>query len=198
MGIFSSDEDIHLENADLECEPQNEYVTEKNVNKLDNIIDPGEKIHYLAVESGGNIEIKGRNIENEQKIATKGYIRTAATNKRVVSKIPYLTKSEEISLRYDKISSVGFKSGIVQKKLVVETSSQTYLIGIGGIAEDACKDMLKFIRKKSSDTVVDKNSSESKEVDPLEQIQRLKDLNNSGAISDEEFKQKKTELLDKL
>lgn len=199
MGLFSNDEEIVLENADLDVEPQNEYVSKETVEKIDDILDAGEKVYYLAKEAGGAVEVKKGSEDSEQKVASKGQIRAAATDRRVVVKIPKLLGDEEISLPYDKISSIGMRSGVVQTKLVIETSSQTYLIGIGSLAEDACKNMQKFIRNMAADnSKTNRDQSPDSSNDPLEQIEKLEQLNESGAISDDEFEQKKEELLNKL
>lgn len=198
MGIFDSNDEVYLENANIDCEPQNEYVTEENVAKIDDVLDPGENVHYLAAEAGGGIEIKGREVEGEQKAGTMGHIRTAATNKRVVSKVPQFFKSEEISIPYETISSVGIRSGMVQTKFTIETNSQTYSIGIGQLADDACSSMVGFVRKMSSEAVESPSKENHSESGPLEQIERLQELNKRGAITDDEFEEKKKDLLENL
>jgi hypothetical protein len=58
MGLFSrDDDDVVLENADLDCEPQGPSVTESAVEKIDEHLSPGEKVHYLS--TGARFSING-------------------------------------------------------------------------------------------------------------------------------------------
>jgi len=61
MGLFDrkSEDDIILENANLDCVPQNEFVSKKQVEKIDQYLDPGEEVHFLAKDAGGQLKIDG-------------------------------------------------------------------------------------------------------------------------------------------
>lgn len=191
MGIFDTNDDTPLENADLDCKPRNEFANKEEVKEIDKYLDPGEKVHFLARSAGERFEIDGEVVDD---ISAQ---RTAATEKRVVikkKKNPFGYESQ--SIRYENISSVDLSSGLVKTKLRIETSSKVYGIGVGKIAEDAAEEMCEFIRGKMSQS----NQSDSMDTseDALSNLERLRDLKEDGVISEEEFEEKKSDLLDQI
>lgn len=197
MGLFGSDGSV--ENANLDCEPQGEYVTEKRVAKLDGILDEGENVHYLT--KGSKVTVKGEGSgfggDTETKAGTKGKVRAAFTDKRIAIKIPQLTGSDEQTIPYDTITSVDLDTGLVTKEIKLQTEGYSYEIKVEEPGKDECRDVTKFVREKRSSAGEDAVVKES-EPDPTEQLQRLKELNDDGVISDEEFEEKKAELMDKI
>ena len=194
MGLFGGDEEIRLENADIDCEPQNDFVSKKTVNKIDSHLKPGEKVHYLAKDAGGGLEINDR----DKVVGTKGYIRTVATDGRVLITVPNILNTETHVIPYENIASVSHSSGVVRNRLMIESSSKTYGVDIGNLADDACEDMTRFVRSKSNESKQGEHSSEKESSDPLEKIEQLKEMNDNRIISDEEFENKKKELLDDI
>jgi hypothetical protein len=201
MGLFDTqdDEDIILENADLECEPQNEYVSKTEAKNLDKYLEPGEKVHFLARDAGGQLKIDGEKRDNITKVLT------AATDKRVIFKSGKVIGGSQTSIGYDDISSVELSFGMVQKRINLETDSKVFGIGIGQIGKDEVQDMAQFIREKmresneTGDTKTEKaaGSSESEE-DPLDKLERLGELRDDGVITEEDFQEKKESLLDQI
>ncbi|MDB9250059.1 PH domain-containing protein [Halorubrum ezzemoulense] len=201
MGLFDiqDDEDIILENADLDCEPQNEYVSKTEVKKLDEYLDPGEKVYFLARDRGGQLKIDG-DIQSE---ATG--ILTAATEQRVIFKTGKIVGSSQTSIDYKNISSVEVSFGMLAKRINLETDSQVFGIGVGQLGKDEVQDMAQFIREKmresngSDDSTTEQTvgSSENEE-DPLDKLERLGELRDDGVITEEEFQEKKQSLLDQI
>ena len=193
MGIFDTNDDGPLENADIDCEPKNEFANKKQVKKIDEYLDPGEKVHFLAKSAGEMFEIDNEAVDD---VLAQ---RTAATDKRIVikkKKNPFGFESQ--SIRYENISSVDLSSGLIKTKLRVETSSKVYGIGVGEIAEDAAEDMCEFIRSKMSQANQSDSANRSVSEDPLDKLERLRDLKEDGVVSEEEFEEKKSELLDQI
>lgn len=183
----------YLENANLDCEPQNEFANKKEVKKIDKYLDPGENVHFLARSAGERFEIDGEKVDD---VLAQ---RTAATDKRVVikkKKNPFGYESQ--SIRYENISSVDLSSGLVKTKLRIETSSKVYGIGVGKLSDDAAEAMADFIRTKMSQAHNSKATRQSSEEDPIDKLERLRDLKEDGIISETEFNEKKTELLDQI
>jgi len=207
-----------LDNADLDCTPQNELATRENVSKIDELMEVGEQVHFLAKDATGGIEI----ITGGRKETTDGGGRktvwTAVTDRRVVSSIPssLIGGSDEISIPYTSVTNVDLEDmgtdiadsdGIVemmesyiQKRLVIQTNSRTYRIDVGTMSEESCRRMADFIRKKSTEQTrrLEKQEQGHSSGNPLDQIERLKQLNDQGAITDEEFEEKKSKLLDQI
>lgn len=192
MGLFT-DDDSPLENADLDCEPQNDFANKKEVKNIDEYLDPGEKVHFLARSAGERFEIDGDVVDD---VLAQ---RTAATDKRIVikkKKNPFGYESQ--SIRYENISSVDLSSGLVKTKLRIETSSKIYGIGVGQLSDDAAEAMTDFIRTKMSQANEPSSAKQNSEDDPLDKLERLRDLKEDGVISEAEFDEKKAELLDQI
>ncbi|MFU1782945.1 PH domain-containing protein [Haloarcula japonica] len=198
MGLFDSEseEDIILENADLDCEPQNAYVSKKQVKKADEYLEPGEKVHFFATDAGGQLKIDG---EKEDKVMN---VWTAVTDRRVLFKTGKMIGGSQTSIDYRDISSVEVSFGMVQKRLNLETDSKVFGIGVGQIEKDEVQDMARFIREKMREDHQRGNAPTTGEIesedDPLDKLERLGDLRDDGVITQEEFENKKQSLLDQI
>lgn len=189
----TSHDNTYLENADLNCSPQNEFVSAEEVKKIDEYLFPGEKIHYLF--TGGTLDIDG-----ETESASNGHI--AFTSKRIliVFVSPILKNTLEQSIEYETISGINIKQGTITKaKLTIMTSSKKYETHLDqaskNIGDPAVgRDAIQFARNKT----VSNDDKEEGSNDILEKIESLKSLRDSGAISEKEFSTKKSELLERL
>lgn len=198
MGLLGgNDGPVHLENADIDCEPHNDYVSKKTVKKIDDVIEPGEKVYMLAKEGGESVSIMKPGSGTEQKTGTSGHIRTAATDKRIVVKVPQILGNDEISIPYESISTIDLKTGMIQTKMSVQTDSSSYEIGIGSHDKAECREFVSFIRNKVKNNNSANNHTQNN-TDSLDKIKQLKEMVDDGIISQEEFEQKKQELLGDL
>jgi len=161
------------------------------VAKIDGHLSPGEKVHYMS--SGTRFSING-----DEKSTIK--LRLALTDQRILLKRKQKLIGNELqTFNYEHISSVNLRKGMVFKKIAIEMQSATYGIGVTDSHDsDESQEMVKFIRKKSRSSRKRQAGSDGGEQDPLEKIDKLKQLNEKGAISDEEFEQKKEDLLDQI
>ena len=191
-------ESAYLENADINCKPQNEYVSEETVSKIDDILDAGEKVHFLAKGNGNEVKIGSSRIRKKRKMATKGHVRTAATDRRVVCKLPNLIQDEDISVPYHNIRDIDYKSGLMNSYLIIHTDTKTYKFDVGNLHKDKVKDMAKFVQNKTTEAQYSTNYQSKSSEDPLDKLERLQDLKNEGVISEEEFAEKKESLLDQI
>jgi hypothetical protein len=198
MGLFdrTREEDVILENANLNCEPQNEYVSKKRVKEIDELLDPGESVHFLATDAGGQLKIDGepQNIIN---------LTTVVTDRRVLFKHGKMIGSKQTSIDYKDISSVEVSFGVVQKRLNIETDSKVFGIGVGQLDKDEVQDMAKFVREKARETSLPEiersnEKSPTDEEDALDKLERLGELHDNGVITEEEFQEKKQSLLDQI
>ena len=192
-------EDILLENADLDCEPQNEYVSKTEVKKLDEYLEPGEKIHFLGRDAGGQLKING-----EKQDGITGVL-SAATDRRVIFKGGKVIGGSQTSIDYRDISSVEVSFGMVQKRINLETDSKVFGIGVGQLGKDEVQNMAQFIREQMREpnrVEVSKNTQISDgtdgDDDPLDKLERLGELRDNGVITEEEFQEKKQSLLDQI
>lgn len=188
-----------VENADINCEPQNEYVSEKTVSKVDDVLEKGEKVHFLAKGKGKGVKVRSSRIRKKRIVATKGFVRTAATDRRVVCKIPNLLFDEDVSIPYHNMTDIDFKSGFVGSSfLIIHTDTKTYRIDIRQLHKDEGKRMTQFIQEKISEVQYPTTSQSKSSEDPFDRLERLQDLKNDGVISEEEFAEKKESLLDQI
>ena len=191
MGLFDNqDNNIYLENADLDCEPQSEIVDKSSVQPVDDYLDPGEKVHYLFTGNKG-LEING------EKEMDRGPTRTVITDRRIFIKAKTgIIGTEYQSIRFDTISGVSLKRGMVMASLIIISSTVKYkvrLMEASGPQAEIGNKAVEFIRKKIENTEGVKTSD-----DPLDKLERLEELKNSGTISEEEFMNKKSELMDQI
>lgn len=195
MGLFdtSEDEDIVLENVDLDCEPQNDFVSEKEVEPLDERLEPGEKVHYLS--KGGNIKLNG---ELKDGVTS---IRVAITDRRVLIKQAKMMATDWASFAYRDISSVEENFGLVNKRLNLETSSKTYGVAVMSMDKDVVKDAARFIReqmRQANEPAESVTSDNSNDEDPLDKLERLGELREKGVVTEAEFEEKKASLMDQI
>lgn len=200
MGLFSSDDTDVTDHTD--AEPQGEYITEKRLRKIDSALEDGESVHYMT--AGSTIDAEGDGAgqslfgdDRSRKSGTTGFVRTAFTDDRVVIKIPQVTGNDRRIVPYNNITSVDVDTGLVKKRISLQTKGHTYHIEVDKPGKDECREICSFVREKMREQQESTQQGTS-EPDPTEQLARLKDLHDSGALSDEEFEEKKQALLDKI
>ena len=206
-GIWTSelDEAATAEEA-LDADPQGSYVTEERFEKVKGILDPGEKVHFIT--RGSTVDVEGSGAgeslwgdDRSRKTGTRGWVRAIITDKRVAIKIPQVLGTDHRSVPYSSLTSTDLDTGLINKRLTLQTAGQTYHIEAQDPNKEEVRRAIRFIRqqveKANQPDVVQQQPTES-EPDPLEQIEKLKDLHDAGAISDAEFQEKKQDLLDKV
>lgn len=181
-----------------------DYVTEKRIAKVDSILDGDETVHYLT--RGSTVDVEGSSAGNSlfgddrsRKSGTRGYVRAAITDRRVAVKIPQWLGTDERTVPYDSITSVDLDTGLVNKRVSLQTPGQTYHIEAHEPGKEECREAVRFIREKISESKEpDVVKQESSDPDPTEQLKNIKELHEQGVLTDEEFEEKKQELLDKI
>lgn len=185
-------------------EPCGSYVTPARLKKVVDILDNDEVVHFLT--RGSTVDVEGSGAggslfgdDRSRKSGTKGYVRAVVTDRRVAVKVPQFLGNDERSVPYSNITSVDMDTGLVNKRLTLQTPGQTYHIEAHEPGKDELREVTRFIRGKISEAnqpnIV---QTESSEPDPLEQLEKLKMLHDQGVVNDDEFAEKKSELLDKI
>lgn len=181
-----------------------DYVTPERVEKVADVLDEDETVHYLT--RGSTVDVEGSSAgaslfgdDRSRKTGTKGYVRAAITDRRVVVKVPQWLGSDERSVPYQNITSVDLDTGLVNKRLSLQTPGQTYHIEAHDPGKDEIRDAVRFVRNEitasQEDRVVVEDAGEP---DPTEQLQNLTQLHEDGVLTDAEFEEKKAELLDRI
>lgn len=201
MGIFGTPP---ADEEHLICSPQGEYVTAKRVGKVADVLNPGERVHYLTV--GGVVDIEGDGKSShlasgtERKGGIAGFTRTVFTDSRIIVKAPQFTGNDEIVIPYDSIIGISVHTrGLgFANKISLRTSGPTYHIQVTWPkSSDESNAIGDYVERKISD-LNERETAVQEEPDAISQIKRLKSLNDEGIISDEEFGLKKKDLLDKI
>lgn len=199
MGLFSSD-DVDVSDH-VGADPEGQHVTQKRVRKVDSVLEDQESVHYMT--AGSTVDAEGSGAgeslfgdDRSRKSGTTGYVRTAFTHDRVVIKIPQVTGNDQRIVPYNSITSVDVDTGLVKKRISLQTKSQTYHIEVDKPGKDECRDIASFVREKIRQT--QEGATGGAEPDPTEQLGRIKELHEDGVLTDEEFENKKQALLDKI
>lgn len=185
-------------------EPYGNYVTVERLKKVVDILDNDEIVHYLT--RGSTVDVEGSGAggslfgdDRSRKSGTKGYVRAVITDRRVAVKVPQFLGNDERSVPYSNITSVDLDTGLVNKRLTLQTPGQTYHIEAQEPGKDELRDITRFIRDKiSEENQPDVVQADNSEADPLDQLSKLKDLHDQGVVSDQEFEDKKSNLMDKI
>jgi hypothetical protein len=189
----------------IASEPIGNYVTEERFYKINDILDPDEVVHYIT--SGKTIDVEGSGAgssafgnDRSRKNSLTGRVRAVVTDKRVAVKIPQMTGDDERSIPYDSITSVDLDTGLVNKRITLQTAGQTYHIEVQEPGKEEVRETVRFIRerRKESNQPNVVTTEDSSEPDPLEQLEKLRELHEKGAVSDDEFEEKKSDLLGKI
>lgn len=169
-------------------------VTMERLEPVTEYLDDDEEVHYLLKGSG--IDVSGAGTDNERFSFTAN-ARTAITNKRILTVVPKkITGTDTRTILYESTAGVDLDKGPVNKYVNIEANTRTYRINFTPEDEDTIRDAIRFIRDKQSE-VRGRDTSGSEE-DPLSQLSELEELQESGTITEEEFEEKKQELLNRL
>jgi hypothetical protein len=195
----TSDEKSNQDTRRYIAEKHGTFVTEKQVGKMQDVLDDDEQVHYLT--SGSTVDVEGSSAgeslfgdDRSRKSGTKGWVRTGITDKRVVVKVPQWLGDDERSIPYQNITSVDLDTGLAFKRLTLQTPGQTYHIEATEPDKDEIREAMKFIRNKMTESTEEKVVVQSNdEPDPTEQLQNLKELYNDGVLTDEEFEEKSSQ-----
>lgn len=172
-------------------------------------LDDGEQPHHLL--RGESLEETAADSASAGRLFPRvnDTVSVAATGRRVLIVVPQSATTETRTVAYDEITDVGVDTERFPE-LHIETPSQSVVINISG--NESPDPLVSYIdEQRTDDTVPVQDEPESddgsvdvagtpsdSEADPLEQIERLASLNEQGIITEEEFRQKKQQLLDQL
>ena len=85
---------------------------------MEDLLNENERVQFMT--AGSTIDVEGAGSgqslfgnDRSRKTGTLGYVRTAFTDDRIITKIPQWTGSDQRNLTYDKILAVDLDTGIV-------------------------------------------------------------------------------------
>lgn len=158
-------------------------------------LDDDEELKYVI--EGNSVEIEG-GVDKETTSSSIGTrMKTVITDERVLLIIPQKIKGTDTkTIMYDDVVGVDLASGYILRKLRIQTPARTYDIDIHH--EEVAEEAIDYIRQKKQEAGGKSKEVSAPEPDPTEQLQNLRELHESGAISAEEFEEKKDSLMEKI
>lgn len=148
MAFFGSSESDPLEYA-----PRGEYVTADRVAKIADRLRDGERVQYLTrgttidtQRGGNNSSLFGD--DRSRKTGTRGWVRAAFTDDRVVVKIPQLLGTDDRSIPYSSITAIDLDTGLVKKRITIQTPAATYHIEVDEPGKSEVRDAVDFARQQ--------------------------------------------------
>lgn len=197
MGLFGSDD------AGLDYEPHGEYVTAKRVGKIEDVLDDGERVLYLT--RGSTVDVEGSSAgsslfgdDRSRKSGTRGWVRAAFTDDRVVIKVPQVLGSDERVVPYHNIVSADLDTGLVNKRVSLHTAGPTYHIEVHDPGKDECRDIITFVREQAEAAQGGGATADVETESPAERLREIESLHDDGLLSEEEYEEKREQLIGEL
>ncbi|MFB6186841.1 MAG: SHOCT domain-containing protein, partial [Halobacteriaceae archaeon] len=118
---------------------------------------------------------------------------TVITEQRVLIIANHLRGYDEHTIPYDSITAINLNSGIFSKRLTLQTRGATYHLSVTNSDDDEVQDAVEWLRERRR-----QGDSHDSTDDPLDRLEKLKNLYDNGAITEDEFEEKKASLLDEI
>jgi len=178
-------------------------------------IDSDELPHYILRNLSKGLSINEHGDENEYKPYGGHGSFAAVTNKRILIVVPCESRDRSWSINYSSIKNVNVDEGYVKNKIsIIEGETEyDFYFSPNDLASDEIIDLKEFINKrmeqgmpntrdrseKRSDSSTSKPiNNNANESDFVSEIKKLRELKQSGIISEEEFENKKSDILDRI
>lgn len=169
-------------------------IEKKDVNAIKHHLDSNEQPHHVV--KGVSISIEGGHSQ-DRKGSLTGTVRTAITDRRVLTVIPQKIMGEDTkSVPYEDIGGVDLNKGLVNKYLKFQSYGRTYKIHTNDI--ETGKKSRDYIRQRKREINEENQPSDKSRIDPTEQLKNLKELYKEDMLTEDEFEEKKSDLLDKI
>lgn len=133
----------------------------------------------------------------KRKVASHGSdLITIVTDRRVLIVLPRRDDVETLTVQFSKVTDVDMESAPGGNcRLRVFNDEKTYLIDSSRSDSDEVEATQAFGTDRARQV---ESASEGNSNDVMDTLERLADLHERGALSDEEYQRKKNELLDRL
>lgn len=166
---------------------------------LFHLLGPDEQPEFLL--RGNILDVVDRNApetddrRRSRKVADRGTdLLTLVTDERLLVLVPREAEAERVTVPLSAVTHVDTESAPgVSRRLRVRTDDTAYYVDASGSDGDDAAAVAAFVADRQHR---DGGGADADGV--LDTIERLADLRDRGALTDEEFERKKTELLDRL
>ncbi|TKX74674.1 hypothetical protein EXE46_08030 [Halorubrum sp. GN11_10-6_MGM] len=161
------------------------------------LLDENEQPHYFL--RGSSIDVEGdgaggESITGWDRDRRIGSAFTVLTEQRVLVIADHFRGYDQHTIPYGSITSINLNTGLVSTRLTLQTRGATYHLSVTTSDDDEVEQAVEYLRERRREE--DKPGVDSD--DPLDRLEKLKSLHNDGVLTDEEFEDKKAELLDDI
>ena len=176
--------------------PTNLFIELDNKTVPYDLLDDGEQPHYFL--RGSSIDVEGdgaggESITGWDRDRRIGNAFTIITEQRVLVIANHLRGYDQHTIPYDSISAVNLNSGLVSTRLSLQTRGATYHLSVTSSDDDEVEDAVEWLRGRRRQG--EKTTSAD---DPLDRLEKLKDLHDNGVLTEKEFEEKKASLLSQI
>lgn len=171
-------DEIKKQIQNLQISNVSNYLGRKEINELPKILAESEIVDNIAQGTYNN----GQGI-------------LVSTNRRLIfidKGLLYGLKVEDFPL--DKITTIQYETGLLLGEIKIHTSGN--IAKIDNVEKATARNFSEFVRNKLSEPK--ETISQNTQPNVLDQLEKLAKLKDNGILSDEEFKEQKKKLLEKL
>lgn len=158
----------------------------------------GNPIYGVKVEGGTSIDDQSAGLTSPLKTAAIRGIWTVLTDQRALILVVKTGGTNTHSVPYDSIVGVDRQEKVTGFPLILQTHGRTYYADISKEDAKVWENSVEFLEEQISKSQNHTEKSTGEEIPAIEQLERLKKLYDDGALTDEEFEKKKSDLLDKM
>jgi hypothetical protein len=160
------------------------------------LLDEGEQPHYFLWGSSIDVEgdgAGGESITGWDRDRRIGSAYTVITEQRVLVIASHLRGYDEHTIPYDSITSVNLNTGMISTRLTLQTRGATYHLSVSSSDDEEVQEAVEYLRERRL-----RGDESSANDGPLDRLEKLKSLYDDGAITEVEFENKKSDLLDDI
>lgn len=189
----STDTTDTSESASSDESVKGESLNQKRIDLMADYLEEAEEPFFIL--KGKSLKIKSGDDE-EQKSGKRTL--TALTDERVICVVfQRLSGNDTRSVEYESIDGVDVEKGMVVKRMNIKSGSYIYRPQVLE-DDDEINAAMKFIREKKKEARAATGSETANTRSPTEKLKEVKELYDSGVLTEEEFTQKKQELIEQI
>jgi hypothetical protein len=145
-----------------------------------------EKPQYLL--SGFDLDIDGNDEGSQSKLFV-------TDNKIVMMALSITGKKSQYTVFFTDIIGLSVQRR-ARSNIRIQTAGHSYKISVAMSTNELADEVINYIRNRKREINI--NSTESEQENAIDKLEKLADLQDRGAISEEEFNQKKQNLMDEI
>lgn len=195
MGLFSSsDPDPSLER--YVAENAGDTVKLAYIENLVDFLDEDEQVHHVIRGPSAGVGNTASDAETKS-TGTKGMVTTGFTGRRVVIRVPHFMTDDRYVINYSNAEGIEMNTeGLLgSRSVTIHTGGKSYWIGVMGTMDgEDIHETVDFANER----IADSSSQETETKGPKQRLEELESMYEEGLVSESEYEEKRTEILDSL